>query len=108
MSAKEESYSPKIKKKPKFYFIQLGFEAKAQAFGIIETLRERKIAIKHSLSKDGLATQLANAEKLNIPYVLIFGQKEAIDKTVIVRNMETRKQDTIKIDDLKEYIKKLK
>ena len=106
--AKEESYSPKIKKKPKFYFIQLGFEAKAQAFGIIETLRERKIAIKHSLSKDGLATQLANAEKLNIPYVLIFGQKEAIDKTVIVRNMETRKQDTIKIDDLKEYIKKLK
>lgn len=106
--AKKGAYSPKIKAKPKFYFIQLGFEAKAQAFGIIETLRERKIPIKHSLSKDGLAAQLATAEKLNIPYTLIFGQKEAIDKTVIVRNMETRKQDTVKIENLKDYIKKLK
>jgi len=106
--AKKGAYSPKIQRKPKFYFIQLGFEAKAQAFGIIETLRERKIPIKHSLSKDGLAAQLANAEKLNIPYTLIFGQKEAIDKTVIVRNMETRKQDTIAIEDLRDYIKKLK
>lgn len=106
--AKKGAYAPKIRRKPKFCFIQLGFEAKAQAFGIIETLRERKIPIQHSLSKDGLATQLANAEKLGVPYALIFGQKEAIDKTVIVRNMETRKQDTVKIDKLKDYIKKLK
>ena len=106
--AKEGVFCPKIRKKPKFYFIQLGFEAKAQAFSIIETLRERNIPIKHSLSKDGLGTQLANAEQLGIPYTLIFGQKEAIDKTVIVRNMETRKQDTVKISNLKEYIKKLK
>ena len=40
--------------------------------------------------------------------VMIFGQREALDNTVIVRNMETRSQDTVKIDDLKDYIKKLK
>ena len=96
------------RKKPKFYFIQLGFEARAKALGIIETLRERRVPIKHSLSKDSLSAQLANAEKLEIPYTIIFGQKEAMDGTVIIRNMETRKQDTVKIPDLKEYIKKLK
>lgn len=106
--AKENAFSPKIRKKPKFYFIQLGLDARAQALEIMETLRSAKVSIKHSLSKDSLSAQLAQAEKLAIPYTLIFGQKEAIDGTVIVRNMKTRKQDTVNIKDLKSHIKKLK
>jgi len=100
--------NPKIIKKPKFYFIQLGFDAKLQSFKIIEILRAKKIAVKHSLSKDNLAAQLGIAEKLSIPYTIIFGQKEAIDGTVVIRNMSTRSQKTVKIDKLIDYIKKLK
>ena len=106
--SKEDSFCPKIRKKAKCYFIQLGLEARAKALGIIEILRERKIPIKHSLSKDSLSAQLANAERLEIPYTIIFGQKEAMDGTVIVRDMETRKQDVVKIEDLGRYVKKLK
>jgi len=106
--ADEHAFSPKIRKPAKFYFIQLGFEARAQALGIIEVLRELNIPIKHSLSKDSLSAQLANAEQLSIPYSIIFGQKEALDGTVIVRNLETRKQDIVTISELKKYIKQLK
>ena len=61
-----------------------------------------------SLSKDSLSAQLAVAEKSGAPYVLIFGQKEAVEETVIVRNMETRSQETVKIAELANYIKHLK
>lgn len=100
--------SPRIMKKPKIYFIQLGFEAKLKSLTVIEILRKAKIPVEQSLSKDSLGAQLALAEKLGIGYVVIFGQKEAMDQTVIVRNMETHSQDTVKIADLSEYIKHLK
>lgn len=102
------SFNPKIRKKPKFFFIQLGYEAKAKSFEIIEILRKKKYSIKHSLSKNNLGTQLGTAETLGIPYALIFGQKEAIDGTVIVRDMKTRKQDTVLITDLANHLKGLK
>jgi len=51
---------------------------------------------------------LAIAEKLNIPYALIFGVKEAIDDSVIVRDMSNRSQETIKLSKLLEYLKEIK
>jgi len=99
--------APRILKKPKVYFIQLGAEAKLKSLNIIEALRRAHIPIAQSISKDSLGSQLAIAEKLAIPYALIFGVKEAIDNSVIVRNMTNRSQDTVKISKLVEYLKEL-
>jgi len=100
--------SPRILKKPKIYFIQLGSEAKLKSLNIIEILRKAHIPIAQSLSKDSLGAQLAIAEKLAIPYALIFGQKEAFDNSVIVRDMSNRSQNTVKLNDLLEYLKEIK
>ncbi|KKS03999.1 MAG: Histidine-tRNA ligase [Candidatus Nomurabacteria bacterium GW2011_GWA2_41_25] len=100
--------SPRILKKPKIYFIQLGAEAKLKSLNIIEILRKAHIPIAQSLSKDSLGSQLAIAEKLSIPYALIFGVKEALDNSVIVRDMSNRSQDTVKLNKLLEYLKELK
>ena len=90
------------------YFIQLGFDAKLKSLNVIEILRKAKIPIAQSLSKDSLGTQLAVAEKTGMKYALIFGQKEALEDSVIVRDMESRSQDTVKLDKLLEYLKTLK
>lgn len=100
--------APRIIKKPKVYFIQVGFDAKLKSLNVIEILRKAHVPVVQSLSKDSLSAQLAVAEKSGVPYVIIFGQKEAMEQTVIVRNMETRSQDTVKISDLQSYIKQLK
>ena len=100
--------TPRILKKPKIYFIQLGSEAKLKSLNIIEILRKAHIPIAQSLSKDSLGSQLAIAEKLNIPYALIFGVKEALENSVIVRDMGNRSQDTVKLNKLLEYLKELK
>ena len=100
--------SPRILKKPKIYFIQLGAEAKLKSLNVIDILRKAHIPIAQSLSKDSLGSQLAIAEKLNIPYAIIFGVKEALENTVIVRDMENRSQDTVKLTKLLEYLKEIK
>lgn len=99
---------PRILKKPKIYFIQLGFDAKLKSLNVIEILRKGKIPIAQSISKDNLGAQLAVAEKLNMHYAIIFGQKEAMENSVIFRDMTNRSQETVKLSKLLEYIKELK
>lgn len=99
---------PRLVKKPKVFFIQLSFDAKLHSFEVIEALRQAKIPVQHSLSKDSLSAQLALAEKIGVPFTIILGQKEALDGTVIVRNMDNRSQDTIKVAKLADYLKKIK
>lgn len=103
-----KNLSPRIMKKPKIYFIQLGAEAKLKSLNIIEILRKAHVPIAQSLSKDSLGAQLAIAEKLQIPYALIFGQKEALEDSVIVRDMSNRSQNTVKLSNLLEHLKDLK
>jgi histidyl-tRNA synthetase len=100
--------TPKILKAPKFYLIQLGFEAKLKSLNIMETLRKAHIPVYQNLSKDGVSAQLEAVEKMKIPYAIIFGQKEAMDNTIIIRNMQTQSQETIKMENLCDFLKKLK
>lgn len=108
MLEEHAALAPRIAKKPKIYFIQLGFEAKLKSLIVTEILRKCRMPVAHSLSKDSLGAQLGTAEKMQVPYSLILGQREVLDNTIIVRNMENRSQEIIKIDKLAEYLKKIK
>jgi histidyl-tRNA synthetase len=93
--------------KPKFYLVQLGMGAKAEALQVIEMLRKAKIAIGHSLSKDKLQSQIGTAENMKVSHILLIGQKEALERTVVVRNNETRSQESVPLDSLVSYLKNL-
>ena len=65
-----------------------------------------KISIIESFGRDSLRAQLAKANKLGVLYTLILGHKEAIDETIIVRDMKTGKQKTVKMDKVVKEMKK--
>jgi len=94
--------------KSKFYFIQLAFDAKLKSLYIIDELRKSGVAVFQSLSKDRISTQLEAAKSMKFPYILIMGQKEALDNTVIVRDSNTHSQQSVPIKNLVEHLKKLK
>jgi histidyl-tRNA synthetase len=104
---KAPAKSPKTQE-VKFYFIQLGYEAKLKSLTIIEMLRVANIPVHQSLSRDKITSQLAAAEKMGVPYILLLGQKEAIEGSVTVRHINTRVQETVLVHELIEYLKKLK
>ncbi|KPJ56787.1 hypothetical protein AMJ49_03895 [Parcubacteria bacterium DG_74_2] len=83
---------------PKIFLAQLGELAKKKSLKLLEEFRMAKIPIAESLSRDSLKTQLSIADKLEVGYALILGQKEALEKTVIIREMKTGKQKTVKLD----------
>lgn len=101
-------HNPRNIKDPKVYFIQLGTEAKLRSLAILENLRKAKIPVLKSLSKDSLGAQLTVAEKIGVGHTIILGHKEALEGTVIIRNMKTRSQKTVKIEDMADELKKVK
>ncbi len=94
-------------KKPWVYFVQLGMEAKLLSLPVIEILRQHKIPVFQSLPKEKLGAQVSVAERMRIPYTMIMGKKEAVEKSVIIRHNDTRSQETILISELGSYMKKL-
>ncbi|MDB5254258.1 MAG: Histidine--tRNA ligase [Parcubacteria group bacterium] len=93
--------------RPKFHLIQLGSQAKLKAIPLIELLRREKIPVYHAIGRDKITAQFSSAEALRVPYVLIVGQKEALDNTVTIRNSFTRAQETVRMDVLPQYLKNL-
>jgi len=100
--------NPKRIRQPKVHFIQFGFDAKLKSLMVIEELRKAKIPIFQSLGNDRLTKQLEMAEELRIPYTVIMGQKEVLDDTVIIRNMQSRSQEIVRMKELPEYLKSIK
>jgi len=91
---------------PKIFLSQVGKLAKRKSLKLCEEFRKAKISITESFGRDSLRAQLARANKLGVLYTLILGHKEAIDGTIIVRNMKTGKQKTVKMDKVVKEMKK--
>jgi histidyl-tRNA synthetase len=94
-------------KKPRFYLIQLGPSAKLKALNVVEMLRKHKIPVYHSITKDKITGQLSGAEYMKATHVLVMGQKEAMENSIIVRSIATREQETVFLANLPEFLKGL-
>jgi histidyl-tRNA synthetase len=105
-NSKAPARAPRPKtQKPSVYVVQLGFGPKIKSLLLIDSLRRAGIPVFHDLASDSLSTQLRDAEARKVKYTLIIGQKEFVEDTVILRDMDVRNQEYITQDAL---IKKLK
>jgi len=94
-------------KRPITSFIQLSPESKLLSLIIIEKLRQAKIPLYLSLSKDRLGAQVSTVERHHTPYVIVMGKKEAVEKTAVVRHTDSRAQELVSLDDLAKHMKKI-
>lgn len=95
-----------IKPKGKVFLVYIGDLAKRKSLKLIEDFRKNKVPIIESLGKDSLATQLEIAGKLHSPIALIFGQKEAYEDTIIIRDMENNTQEIMPLSKIIDEVKK--
>ncbi len=94
-------------KRPIASFVQLGLESKLVALNVIEQLRQVKIPLYLCLAKDRLTAQVSANEKFHMPYTIVMGKKEAVEKTAIVRNTDTHAQSVVSLEELPKYMKKI-
>lgn len=64
-------------------------------------------AVLHAIAKDKLSTQMGVAENSDIPYILLIGQKEALENSVLIRSAATRAQELVPITELAAKVKEL-
>jgi len=89
---------------PHYFFVHVASGAKYKSLRILEILRKAGVSIGHALLKDKLTAQLAQAEHVKSPHILLMGQKESVDNSVIVRTVENRSQETVPVVRLPEFI----
>ena len=95
---RERSIKPVLSPNPRIFLAQLGILSKQKSLKLFEEFRKAKIRVAEAFSKDSLKGQLRIADRVGADYVLILGQQEALAGKIIIRDMKTGKQDTVKLE----------
>jgi len=94
---------------PPIFLAQLGMMAKRKSLKLLEDFRKVKVPVAESFGRDSLKAQLKIADRLGVRYTLLLGQKEVLEETVIIRDMQRGKQETVKFEKVvREMQKRLK
>ncbi len=103
-----KSQEVKFPKEPEtqIFLAQLGSLAKRKSLKLLEDFRKAKIRVAESFGRDSLKAQLNRADKIKAKYTLILGQKEALEGIIIIRDMQSGKQEIVALDKVIQKMKK--
>lgn len=91
---------------PKVFLAQLGELAKRKSLRLFNDLIDNNIAVAESFGKGSIKSQFRLADKMGVKLTLIIGQKEAIDGTVIIRDMESGMQEIVTVEKVIKEVQK--
>ncbi|MEA3273083.1 MAG: histidine--tRNA ligase [Patescibacteria group bacterium] len=102
----KKGHLPKKVKKNLVFLIQLGELGKKKSLKLLSVLQKAGMPVTESFGKDSIKSQLKIANKVGARLALIIGQKEALDGTVIIRDMQTGSQKIVVETKIMEQLKK--
>ena len=84
-------------------FFNLGKSESERAFELLQQLRGKGVRgeLFHEATK--FDKQFKYAEKKNIPFIIIIGEKELTENSCTIKNLKTAKQETINSDQILNY-----
>jgi histidyl-tRNA synthetase len=93
---------PAIKERSaaRFVFVHIGEEAKRESMKMTDLIRKARIPLTQAIGVESLTEQMRYAEILNPQYLLIMGRKEALERSVILRERSTYTETSIPLDSL--------
>jgi len=95
LKIKEKNIPIEENDKPDIFLAQLGEQARQKAMALFEELRRAGFLVGEAFTKNSLRSQLETANRMDVKFSLILGQKEIMDKTILVRDMESGIQEVI-------------
>jgi histidyl-tRNA synthetase len=106
LQMKTQNIEPADDFRPEIFLAQLGDTARRKAFTLFEDLRAAGVMVTATFSKNALKNQLEAANRLGAKYTAIIGQKEVLDGTVLIRDMESGMQEIVDYNKATAEIKK--
>lgn len=92
--------------RPEVFLAQLGEPARKKMLKLFEWLQGEGVRVAEAMTKDGLKQQLEVANRVGAHYTLIIGQKEMMDDTVLIRDMENGIQEVVPFNRAVPEVKK--
>ncbi|MBI5788994.1 MAG: histidine--tRNA ligase [Candidatus Schekmanbacteria bacterium] len=86
--------------RPLVYLILLGEQAQCEGYNLLLKLRTAGIKCEMDYQSGGMKSQMKKADKMQAEYCLILGETELKEQNIILRQMQSGQQQTLKIDDL--------
>ena len=109
---KEQKVKLPSVKPPQVFLAQLGNVAKIKSLKLFEEFRQNRLIMAESFGRDSIKSQLKQANRLAVKFVLILGHKEALDNTILLRDMASGVQEVVKLDkviaEIKRRLRKIK
>jgi len=102
----EAGINPPQRPEPQVFFAQLGDAARRVGLKLYEDFRMAQIPVAEAFGKNALKAQLEVANKLGVQYTIILGQKEVLDGTIIIRDMESGAQEILDIQKIVSVVAK--
>ncbi len=87
--------APPSKTRSDLFLAQLGESARRRSFSLLNGLIDAGFTTATNFSKDSIKAQLETANRLGVKIALILGQKELLDGTIIVRDMDAGVQEIL-------------
>jgi histidyl-tRNA synthetase len=101
-----EGIDPPQRPAPTVFFAQLGDAARRVGLKLFEEFRQEGIAVAEAFGKNALKAQLEAANKLGVQLTLILGQKEVLDGTIIIRDMDSGAQEIVDVKKVVQLVRK--
>jgi len=105
LAMKEQKSVLKGEETKKVVIIPIGDELRGEALRISQKLRESNLSVEVEVMGRKMAKALEDADRRNFDYAVIIGEKELKEGAVVLRNLKSREQNTLKIEELKKRIK---
>ena len=89
---------------PSVFLAHLGAQAKREALRLAEALRRADVGVWLPFGERGLRSQLREAGKRSVRYVVILGEEELTAGAATVRDMQAGEQVRVKLSELVEWL----
>jgi histidyl-tRNA synthetase len=97
----EKSFS----RHPQVFLASLGEKAQRRGFSLAQELRAGGVWAELDYEGKSLKSQMRKADKMKSPYVIILGEEELKKNQVILRNMATKDQEEIPLEEILRRVK---
>jgi len=104
ISLERSSLYPKLPETPRVFVASATEDVLPKAWETVAKLRQAGLATDFDLKERSLEKQLEYADSMRVPYVVIVGRRELERGFVKLRDMQSRKEREIRIDDIQKEL----
>jgi histidyl-tRNA synthetase len=93
-----------FEKRPHVFIAAIGKRAQSVGFQWLQDLRLQRVRAEIDFENRSLKSQMRRADKLEASYVLIVGDRELDDGIAVLRNMTTKEQEKVPLENIIRFV----